>query len=126
LLDEGVPDSVADVLRQWGHVPILHREVLLGGEKDEVVCATALANGAILVAIDADMKRMAKRYGITPKNEDRFARLSVIRLCCNEVLASKRLDQAMTIVEHEWTYTKEKAARRMWIDVGAHLITTHR
>jgi predicted nuclease of predicted toxin-antitoxin system len=62
------------------------------GEPDTVVCATALANDAILVAIDGDMKQLARRFGQSVKSE-RFKRLSVIRLCCNEVLA-KRLGQA--------------------------------
>lgn len=124
-LDAGVPDSVADALRQQGHVVILHRDALPEKSTDEVVCATALANGAILVAVDADMKQMAKRYGVTPKG-DRFDKLSIIRLCCNETLASKRLDQSLSLIEHEWKFAAAKTARRMWVDVGPHFIRTHR
>lgn len=42
LLDEGVPDSVGEVCRKRGYTAILHREALLGGVKDEVVCEAAL------------------------------------------------------------------------------------
>lgn len=124
-LDAGVPDSVANVFKSSGHTAILHREALLEKTPDDVVCATALANDAILVAIDADMKGLAKRFGIS-SGSDRFARLSIIRICCNEVLASKRLDQAMSFVEHEWTISAEKVARRLWVDIGPHWLRSNR
>jgi predicted nuclease of predicted toxin-antitoxin system len=66
LLDEGAPDSVGRVFAQRGHTVIYHREVLPQGAPDEVVCAAALTNDAILIAVDGDMKRLAKRYGTTP------------------------------------------------------------
>lgn len=125
LLDEGVPDSFGEICRQRGYTVILHREALLGGVKDEVVCEAALRNDAILIAIDADMKQFARKYGVTPKN-DRFKRLSIIRLCCNEVLAAKRLEQAFTLIEHEWNFAGAVAARRLWVDVHKDQIRTYR
>lgn len=82
---------------------------------DPVVAATAMANSAILVAIDKDMKRIAQRYGATPTN-DRFAKLSLIRLCCEEGLAAKRLLHALSFVEHEWIISQQKTARCMWVE----------
>lgn len=125
LLDAGVPDSVGHVISARGYKVIFHREVLGDKTADEVVCATALANGAILVAVDGDMKRLAQQYGVTPKGE-RFNRLNIIRLCCNEVLAAKRLEQAMPLVELEWRFSKGLAARRMWVDIAPHYIRTNR
>jgi predicted nuclease of predicted toxin-antitoxin system len=118
LLDAGVPDSIGDVFKSHGYHVILHRDVL--GEKvpDEVVCAIALRNDAAFVAIDGDVNRLAKRYGVTPKG-DRFADLSVIHLCCNEVLAPKRLEQCMSLIKHEWEFTIAHPKRRMWIDIHA-------
>jgi predicted nuclease of predicted toxin-antitoxin system len=124
-LDASVPDSVAVVLRRHGHESILHRDVLPEGSSDPVVCATALANEAILVAIDGDMKSFAKRFGIS-HGSTRFARLNLIRLCCNEVLASKRLDQAMSFLENEWKVSETKTARRLWIEIGPHWLKTNR
>lgn len=124
-LDAGVPDSVGETLRADHHFVILHREVLPEGSPDELVCAAALENKAILVAIDGDMKQMAKRYGVTPKGE-RFNRLHIIRLCCPENLAAQRLEQALSLIEHEWRFTKAKAARRLWVDVATHYIRSHR
>lgn len=124
-LDASVPDSVGKVFAECGHEVIYHRDVLPERTPDQVVAATALANNAILVAIDHDMKQMTQRYGMTPRG-DRFARLNLIRLCCDEVLAAKRLRQAMTLIEHEWVISQEKSARRMWIDIAAHSLRSNR
>lgn len=124
-LDAGVPDSVGRVFSEFGHIVIYHRDALPEKTPDEAVCATALANDAILVAIDGDMKQLAKRYGVTPKG-NRFDSLNIIRLACNEVLASKRLKQSMTLILHEWQFCLEKPARRLWVDVMPHQIRTHR
>jgi hypothetical protein len=84
-----------------------------------------LHNEAILVAVDADMKRLARKYGTSPGNA-RFKRLNLIRLGCDPVLAAKRLEQAMSLIEHEWAFTGAKAARRLWVDIEAHAIRSHR
>jgi predicted nuclease of predicted toxin-antitoxin system len=124
-LDAGVPDSVGRKLEEFGHVVILHRKVLPDETPDDAVCATAMESHAILVAIDSDMKQLAKRYGVTPKS-NRFDKLYIIRLCCNEVQAANRLEQALPLIEMEWKFAGGKSARRMWIDIGSHSITTHR
>ena len=124
-LDAGVPDSIARVFEKHGHFAVLHRDALPEKTSDEVVCATALANDAILIALDADMKSLAKRFGIS-RGSDRFARLSLIRICCNEVLASKRINHAMTFIEHEWTFSAGKTARRLWVDIGPHFLMSNR
>lgn len=61
-----------------------------------VVAATALANDAILVAIDKDMKQIAQRYGMTPRNT-RFERLSLIQICCDEIF-SLQTDRTRNVV----------------------------
>ncbi|NKM31476.1 DUF5615 family PIN-like protein [Rhizobium laguerreae] len=62
-LDASVPDSVGQVLSAAGHEVIYHREALEEGVKDPVVCQTASANDAILVAVDKDMKQLTRRFG---------------------------------------------------------------
>ena len=71
------------------------------------------------------MKQIAQRYGVTARG-DRFARLNLLTLCCSETVAAKRLEHAMSFVEHEWAINQEKAARRMWVDIGAHFLKTNR
>lgn len=124
-LDAGAPESVGHVFAQRGHTVIYHREILPERSPDDIVCAAALANDAILIAVDGDMKRLAKRYGSTPTSA-RFARLNLIRIGCNGALTAQRVDQAMSLIEHEWAFSEAKTARRLWIDIGPHLIRTHR
>jgi predicted nuclease of predicted toxin-antitoxin system len=124
-LDAGIPDSVGAMLTHHGHEVIYYRDVLPEKTADDIVCATALANEAILVAMDGDMKQFPKRFGIS-QNSSRFDKLNLIRLCCNEVLAAKRLDQAMSLIEHEWTFSDEKSSRRLWIEIGTHHLRSNR
>lgn len=125
LLDAGVPDSVGHVLAEGGHEVIFYRDVLPERTPDPVVARTAIANGAILVAIDNDMRHIAKRYGVAAQKGP-FAQLNLIHICCDEVMASKRLKQAMTFIELEWNVSNEHAARRMWVDIGPHFLKTNR
>jgi hypothetical protein len=125
MFDEGAPASVAEVFRARGHVVILHGEVLEQGVPDKLVCKTALRNSAILVAVDADMKRLIHRYGTAPQHA-RFKHLSLIRFGCNGPMAVERAKQAMELIEAEWLFTQAKAARRLWIDIDNHWIKTHR
>jgi predicted nuclease of predicted toxin-antitoxin system len=125
LLDAGVPVSVGDIFSNYGHIVIFHRNVLPDKSSDPVVCVTALHNDAILVAIDSDMKHFPKRFGIS-RTGDRFARLSIIRICCSETLAAHRIQQAMTLIEHEWAFSEEKVARRLWVEIGAHHLRSNR
>jgi predicted nuclease of predicted toxin-antitoxin system len=124
-LDAGVPDSVGETLQARGHRVILYRQALPESINDDGVCTAALANDAILLAIDPDMKRFPKRYRIS-HGSPRYERLSLIWIGCNEVLATKRLGQAMSLIEHEWKFADEKAARRLWIEIGPHHIRTMR
>jgi predicted nuclease of predicted toxin-antitoxin system len=125
LLDAGVPDSVGHVFEQRGHTVIFHREVLTEGAPDEVVCFAALTNEAILIAVDGDMKRLAKRYGAA-ETHPRLTRLNLIRIGCNPVLAAQRVDQSMSLIEHEWAFSEAKTARRLWVDIGPHFVRTNR
>lgn len=124
-LDAGVPDSVGGVWSKHGHEVIYYRDLLPEKVPDEVVCATALANEAILLAMDGDMKQFPKRFGIS-QSSTRFDKLNLIRLCCNEVLASKRLAQAMSLIEHEWMFSGAKQSRRLWVEIGPHQLRTNR
>lgn len=91
---------------------------------DQVVCATAIANDAILIAIDGDMRRMTKRYGAA--STPRFENLNLIHLMLPEPHAKSRMEQAMELIELEWAFTVAKAARRLWVEIAQHHIRTYR
>lgn len=123
LLDASAPESVAAAFEKAGHIAIRHSEVLAEGASDVVVCETALKNDAILVAVDGDMRQLTKRFN--PDNK-RFKRLSMVQIACNGVMAAKRLDQAISVIEHEWVISQKKAASRLWFEITNHRLTTYR
>jgi predicted nuclease of predicted toxin-antitoxin system len=108
LLDEGVPAEVAEVFRIHGHRVIPFEDVLAPGLADELVCAAAQANNALLVAYDNDMKQYVRRRGQGP---DRFKNLHLLKFNCPEPMAAGRLEEAMSMVVLEWGIAHQKAAR---------------
>lgn len=122
-LDASVPDSVGHVLAAAGHDVIYHRQALTDGSKDPVVCQTAMENGAILVAVDRDMKQLTKRFGVT---DERFKNLSVLFCACTIPMAAKRVEQAISLIDHEWHFSEAKVGRRLWIEISNHQISTQR
>lgn len=124
-MDAGVPDQVGETLRELGHTVILHRELLAEGSPDDLVCATALLNNAILAAIDKDMRRAARRFG-KKLSEDRFKSLDLLLFVCSPVQSSNRLKNCASLLDHEWNYANLKLSRRLWIEVGPHHLRTNR
>ena len=123
LLDASAPESVAVAIEKAGHKAIRHNDVLAEGATDIVVCETALANKAILIAVDKDMKQLTKRFN---PDQARLKKLSMVQIACNAVMASKRLEQALTMIEHEWAVSQKKAAARLWFEISNHRLTTYR
>jgi len=123
ILDEGVPVAVGEMFKSHGHDIIPFEEAIKRGSLDLLVCAAAQANEAILVAFDNDMRQVARRHGI---GHDRFSRLSLIKFNCPEPMAHKRLDFAMSFVEHEWKVSEEKAARRLYVEIGKQFLKSYR
>lgn len=123
LLDEGVPRSVGRYLEGRGHEVIYFDVALMPGSPDVVVAKTAEVNDAILIALDGDMKTLAKRAGI---GRERFKRLSLLKLSCRETAAAQRVEQAISLIENEWTISAAKKARRLFVEIGDAFIKTQR
>lgn len=122
LLDEGVPVSVATVLKENGHEVLPHWDVLARGSPDLAVCAAAEINDCILVACDKDMKQIAKRSGVTGS---RFSKLSLLQLSCFEPIAAPRVKEALSLILHEWEVGATRE-RRLFVIVGDAVIRTNR
>src|SRR5207253_426691 len=99
LLDEGVPAEVGRTFIRHGYELLPFESVVMRGSRDELVCIAAEANDALLVAFDNDMKQMARRHGVTPA---RFKQLNLLEFECDEPNAAARLEEAMSLLEHEW------------------------
>lgn len=124
LLDEGVPDSVGRTLKKAGHEVILLRESgVARGSPDQLVCTFAQLENAILVALDGDMKQIAKGKGV---GGSRFKSLNLLKLSCPECNAANRVDYAMSLIEHEWRVDKLSDQRRLFMEIGISMIKTNR
>jgi len=123
-IDQGVPDSVGRFLKGRNYDVTLLRECIATNSPDALVAAVAEANGAVLVALDADFKALATRTGIGRR---RFKKLSLIRFeKCRESQAALRLEKAMSLVEHEWAIGGSDRDRRMFVVITADTIRSHR
>lgn len=122
-LDEGVPVSVGHCFAKHGHTVIYFKDAAVPGSPDPLVATVATTNDAVLVAIDGDMRRIAQERGI---GQNRYKRLSLIKLSCPETEAVDRLKQAMSLIEHEWSLEKDPSKRRIFIEIGKTYIRTVR
>lgn len=123
-LDEGVPRSVGSVLTDNGHAVIYLSEALQTGSPDDLVALTAQENDAILVACDGDMKVMAKKYGVT---NTRYRKLSLLKLTLKKQTQAKyRVEQALSLLEHEWKFCEHKQSRRLFIEIKDQKISSMR
>jgi predicted nuclease of predicted toxin-antitoxin system len=122
-LDEGVPDGVGGKLAAAGHDATRLRDAGPTGASDELVCALAEARGAILVALDGDMRALARRHGVGRR---RYRALGLVKLSCRETRAAARVVEALSLVEHEWSVGALRSDRRIFIEIGDAVISTWR
>lgn len=118
-----MPRSVGVVLSDAGHEVIYLHEAIATGSPDQLVCAAAEANDAILVALDADMKRLASRRGI---GKARYRKLSLLKLSCKEPKAAARVQAALSLIEHEWAIREGSSDRRLFVEILDGVIRTMR
>lgn len=124
LLDEGIPVSVGNILAEAGHeVVFFNSSGLTKGTPDPVVCAAAQSSDAVLVAADHDMKMLARGHGIT---KARFKTLGLVRFECPKPMAAKRIQLALSFIEHEWEKVQQGLCPRMYVVLGEAVMRTHR
>jgi predicted nuclease of predicted toxin-antitoxin system len=123
-VDQNVPDSVGRFLRGKGYEIVFLRERIPIDSPDTLVAAVAEANNAILVTFDPDFKALASRIGIGRR---RFAKLSLVRFeKCRESQAARRIETALSLIEHEWAIGRSASDRRMFVVITSQTIRTHR
>lgn len=122
-LDEGVPRSVGQCLEERGHEVIYFEDAAVRSSPDPVVATISMENNAILVALDGDMRTLARQHGV---GRARYKRLSLLKLSCSETQAASRVRKAISLIEHEWALDSEPSTRRIFIEIGTNVIRIYR
>ena len=116
MLDENVPQDVADMLIGHGHKAEFARDYIVPGSPDQVVATASEELDAILVSFDGDFETIAPRI---PKGQRaRFRKLSRIWLRCGEPQAAARLEKALDFVEREYALVTPTTPMRIQISKG--------
>lgn|SRR5487761_106516 len=113
IIDNNVPDSVAEKFSSRGHKVELVREILAADAPDQLIAAFANQEGAILVSGDRDFRQIAKR--IPTGSKTRFSRLSRISIACFEPNAASRVEEEMEIIELTYAQAQKTADKRIFI-----------
>jgi Domain of unknown function (DUF5615) len=118
ILDENVPQAVADMLVDHGHRAEWIREYVPPGSADPLVATVAEELQAVLVSFDGDFEKIAPR--IPQADRSRFRRLSRIYMCCGEPQAAERLRKALDLVLSEYALARSLPDVRMhiWVSKG--------
>jgi predicted nuclease of predicted toxin-antitoxin system len=124
LLDHNVPDSVAQVFRERGHIVALLREIMPTDSPDPVVATVGDMDGAILISCDHDFDSIAPR--ILKGMRARFRRLSRIAIRCPEFHAARRIAEAMEFIELEYKTAQSRSDKRMFIEIQTTGLKTNR
>ena len=99
MLDENVPQVVADMLKRLGHKADFIREYAPPGSPDPVVATVSEELDAILLSFDGDFEVISPR--IPDGQKKRFRKLSRVWLRCSEPQPTSRLKGVIDFVAAE-------------------------
>jgi predicted nuclease of predicted toxin-antitoxin system len=117
LIDEDVPQSVADYFRERGHEVILVRETLLPGTPDAAIAAIGDQIEAIVVTWNhRDFQRLASRASIGTRQ--RFRRLGRISFRCSQSRGRARLEQLIHSIEFEYEQSIKQRDPRLIMEIA--------
>jgi predicted nuclease of predicted toxin-antitoxin system len=100
--DENVPDSVGWAISDAGHILTRLRECMVPGSKDQLIALTCARAGQVLVSHDNDFTEIARRLHLSKFGKN----LHRIDLKCDGPIASRRMRELMSLIEHEWTQAR--------------------
>jgi predicted nuclease of predicted toxin-antitoxin system len=122
MLDENVPQDVADMLNGQGHRAEFIREYVVPGAPDQVVATATQELEAVLVSFDGDFEAISPR--IPRGQRARFRKLSRIWLRCGEPQASLRFSRVLDFVVSEYALVTN--ATPMRLTIGSSYLRTDR
>ena len=116
LVDENVPLSVTEFLRERGHDVRLVLDILLPGTPDPVIATIGDQMSALVVSWDKDFDALVSR--IPKGNQNRFRRLGRISLRGNETRGRQTLEKWIELVEFHYMQGLRDPNYRMIVSVS--------
>jgi predicted nuclease of predicted toxin-antitoxin system len=115
LIDENVPNSVAQLFSSRGHDVRFVRDLLPAGTPDPVVATVGDRLSAIVVTWDRDFESLVKR--IPEGNRAKFRRLGRISFRCNETQGRALLERWIDHIEFHYKSALQKDDFRMIVQI---------
>jgi predicted nuclease of predicted toxin-antitoxin system len=115
LIDENVPNSVAQFFIDRGHSVSYVRDVLPAGTPDPVVARIGDRLSAIVVTWDRDFETIIKR--VPPGNKNAFRRLGRISFKCSEPKGRALLERWINMIELHFAQCLEEKDFRMIVQI---------
>jgi predicted nuclease of predicted toxin-antitoxin system len=115
LIDENVPNAVANFLRQRGHSVLLVRDQFVAGTADRIIAQWAHQNRAVIVTWDADFRSNLVRRA--SRGQQRFFNLGLISFRCPPQASVERLRRVIDLIEFEYDRAQERPDKRMIVEI---------
>ena len=115
LIDENVPNSVAELFASRGHDVRFVRDMFPAGTPDPVIATIGDRLSAIVVTWDRDFDALVRR--IPEGNRARFRRLGRISFRCNEVRGRELLQRWIRTIEFHYQQALEEPDFRMMVQI---------
>lgn len=115
LIDENVPDSVAQFLASRGHDVRFVRDLFPGGTPDPVIATIGDRLSAIVVTWDRDFEMLVRR--IPAGSRAKFRRLGRISFRCNEVRGRALVEEWIDMIEFHYQRCGANRSLRMIVQV---------
>lgn len=115
LIDENVPNSVADFLIARGHDVRFVRDLFPAGTPDPVIATMGDRLSAIVVTWDRDYEALVRRVPVGNRNT--FRRLGRISFRCNETRGRALIERWIGHIEFHYTEAVERGEFRMIVQI---------
>jgi predicted nuclease of predicted toxin-antitoxin system len=115
LIDENVPNSVAEFLAARGHDVRFVRDLFPSGTPDPVIATIGDRLAAIVVTWDRDFEDLVKR--IPEGNRAKFRRLGRLSFRCNEVRGRELIEKWIESVEFHYQQAMRRGDFRMIVQI---------
>lgn len=115
LIDENVPQSVADFLEARGHDVKYVRDLFPNGTPDPVIAAIGDKLSAVIVTWDRDFKSIASR--VPQGNVTKFRNLGRISFSCDYAAGRVQVEKYIDHIEFHYERCRRNPDLRMIVEV---------